>query len=101
MNDNVFASIGKGIIGVLGIFITIPLWGWVISWVWLWLVAPVWGLQPLSVGQCIGLSFFVGLFVKTCKQETDTDDTFWTLLAKGILTEFITLGLAWILHQFI
>ena len=78
--------------------------GWALSSYWRWFILPVWpGLDPLSLGQGIGLSFFVGLVTKKSSHlildESSEDHRKRSVIY--LLTVLFSVGIGWLVQAVI
>lgn len=108
---------GEAVIGCLVVVLTIFLLpvsyllnGWVLSILWGWFVVPYFEWAPiLTVGQAIGVAMVVGFLTyhmgtKGCRDDRDQAEKTIDVLSSiigWILHPLITLGVGWIVHQFV
>ena len=94
-----------GIVGVTG-FLTISvailscIRGWVLSILWGWFVAPLFGLPLLDIPHAIGVVLVVGFL--TMSQKSDKDKEKRTKYNISVLlSPFLTLFIGWVVTWFI
>jgi len=71
--------------------------GWVLSWLWLWFVVPVFAVPALSMLQSIGIATVISFMTKQYVPTGDKAGEAWAYL---ILTPLVTLLFGYIIHSF-
>jgi len=64
---------------VIGFLVMVPInlviYGWILSKLWLWLIVPTFGVQPLKVMQAIGINLVIGFVtLRSSKEEDEAED---------------------------
>lgn len=101
MVDKLFTFVGKTIAGILVYALGAIVRGYVISWLWLWFIVPLWGLAALTVNQSIGLSFIIAVLTHGSKKKEEYDVNFFKIVADSIILNLSILFLGWVLYQLI
>lgn len=101
MVDKLFTFVGKTIAGILVYALGVVVRGYVVSWLWLWFIVPLWGLAALTVNQSIGLSFIIAVLTHGSKKKKESDISFFKIVIDSIILNLSILFLGWMLYQLI
>lgn len=88
-SEKVLSCLGllAGLVGV--IIVASILNGWAISVLWLWFVAPLFGLPVLTIPQAIGLSLVIGMFTSRYRDQDDAKDKTGRIVNSLVLAVFM------------
>lgn len=93
-----FAEVfGTFILGVIGAILAIVLNGYVLAKLWMWFIVPTFNVNPLRIIECLGIAMLIHYVIPL---KSDGDKTFVVKLIEGVLLALFTLGIGWILVQF-
>lgn len=88
------------------------LWGWVLSWLWLWFVVPVVGFAPITIAQGVGLRVVAtvfgvsnliatGVVIAQMPEKVLSPRTqAWGIALANLVAAIGTLFLGWVVHFF-
>ena len=80
--------------------------GWTLSVLWGWFVAPLFGIPNISIAAAIGLVLTIQLLIRVDYDEDRYKDKTVAelsdvVIGKALIGPFVTIGLGWIVKQFI
>lgn len=91
-------------IGVMALAIPATiLRGWVLSYLWIWFVVPIFGLPVISIVEAIAVSFIIGFLTHGSTGydwSKDTQEKFVQILSVWFISPFLFLGIGWIIKGF-
>ena len=100
----VLTALGALTLVVTAVVVGVTVRGWVLATMWVWFIVPIFHLPPLTIPQAIGVSMVLALLTKdTTSNAADTRSTTekWAHAGATILVApVVTLGLGWIVLQF-
>jgi uncharacterized membrane protein len=92
--------VALGLIAYIGFLAVVR--GWVLCWLWLWFIVPVFGLPHLSIVQAIGFSLVVNFLTASLSEMKEEDKKPVSERAiNGLIFNFIALGIGYIVHLFL
>jgi hypothetical protein len=74
--------------------------GWVITYLWGWFIAPLFGLPLLTIPYAIGLTFTARVMLDT-GQESKSDGGLTEKFLTSIILSLLLLGVGWIIQLFV
>ena len=91
--------------GVIVMLAFSSIWkGYVLTLLWLWFVAPLFGLPFLTLGSAVGLSLVVTFLTYQHGLAKDEEGKLAVQMINGVTSSFlfpaIALGLGWLVHKF-
>ena len=96
-------DLGKLFFTLITIVITALIGGFVFQTLWGWFIVPTFSMQPMTIIQAIGTSFFIGYLKMNLRKKNDEEFTmefvFKTLVSSIIMSLFV-LGIGWIITLF-
>jgi cell division protein FtsW (lipid II flippase) len=95
------SCIGIATSALLLVVISVLLEGVVISFFWRWFIIPIFGVQPITIAEALGLALFAGMFTnKKATSNKDETTSLSTVLAVSFLSPLLALGVGYIVHLF-
>lgn len=92
---------------VVAVF-SISLNGWVMRVFWGWFIVPVFGVDPITIPQAIGLSVIVGYLTRHLKNDdsyvpegASAQDKVVYALVMSVVTSLFFLGMGYVVHLFV
>ena len=102
--DAVLKAFGAVALVVTAVVVGVTVRGWVLATMWVWFIVPIFHLPSLTIPQAIGVSMVLALLTKdTASNADDKKSTAekWAHAGATILVApVVTLGLGWIVLQF-
>lgn len=93
--------IGKFIVWLIGIVISTILQGIVFSSLWKWFVVSIFEVKELSIGQAIGLSFFLSCVIMK-RKDIDNEEKHWSEpILYSIVINLTMWGMGYIVYKLI
>ena len=77
--------------------------GWVLSWIWLWFIVPVFPVPALSAFQATGV-YLTARFLcahVALSEKKDTVEIVFLRIAKAVIFPLLTLGICWVIFHFV
>lgn len=95
--------VGGLFLGMIGLFISAIVRGFVLVKMWTWFVVPYFNLPKISIPLAIGLSLLIGFLVVQTQpaSEKSPSEAFVRTIIVSILFSLISLFLAWIVSMFL
>lgn len=96
-------TFGKVCFTLITMFITALIGGFVFQTLWGWFIVPTFTMQPLTLIQAIGTSFFINYLKMNLAKKSDDEfsmEFVFKALAMSVVTALFVLGLGWIITLF-
>ena len=99
--EKFFEAVGKTVLISLGLLYCIALNGFVVLKLWFWFAVPIFGANPLTFMQCVGLTCFMAYlrFRQPTQEEQNTKFTSKVVFQTLVAGEVLLAG--WIISHFI
>lgn len=93
-----FGAILIVIFGAISLIISVTLIrAFVLSYLWIWFVVPIFNLPSIGIAQCIGVALVSAFLFHPYIPSKEKDNMIWFSILVG---PFITLGFGWIVKGF-
>lgn len=96
-------NLGKLFFTLITMVITTLIGGFVFQTLWGWFIVPTFSIQPMTIIQAIGTSFFIGYLNINLGKKNDekfTMEFVFKTLVSSILMSLFVLGIGWIITLF-
>jgi len=102
--NSAFTCLGLVLFAVLSVVVGSIMNGWAISVLWRWFIVGVFGLPLLSIPQAIGFALVIRVLTHQSKPkepEKSTIELVVEIIATGILSPLMVVGLGYIVSLFL
>ena len=94
-------TLGKIIVAIALIVISVILRGYIIAKFWGWFLMPIFNVDEITIGNALGLSVFVGIFTYSQDTKRGEDKSFWELSLGVLIGYLLFLLFGWLLKLII